>query len=171
MSSPIRLDPFGGVTSLREAMDQLMGQAVLRPGFGAFASGAFGQMNVIEVDGKYLVQAALPGISAEDAELTVRQNTLTLKVKITEPLDQEQLKGATYLLHEFGAGEFSRTISFPKDVDADAVRADYDRGILTVEIPVAAHAQPRRIQIHSADSQQTAQIVEQNMPAGLQATQ
>src|SRR5579885_3340020 len=113
MSSPIRLDPFGGMTSLREAMDQLMGQAVLRPGFGALAGGAYGQMNVLETDGKYLVQAALPGINPEGAELTVRQNTLTLKVKVDELLDQEQLKGATYLLHEFGAGEFSRTISFP----------------------------------------------------------
>lgn len=167
MSSPLRLDPFGGMTSLREAMDQLMGQAVLRPGFGAFAGAAFGQMNVIEMDGKYLVQAALPGISAEDVDLTVRQNTLTLKAKLTEQLDQKQLKEATYLLHEFGSGEFSRTISFPKDVDADAVQAHYDRGILTVKIPVAAHAQPRRIQIHTVDAPQPAQIVEQNVPAGV----
>ena len=167
MSSPIRLDPFGGMTSLREAMDQLMGQAVLRTGFGALAGIAYGQMNVLETDGKYLVQAALPGINPEGAELTVRQNTLTLKVKVDELLDQEQLKGATYLLHEFGAGEFSRTISFPKDVDAEAVQAHYDRGILTVEIPVAAHAQPRRIQIRTTDAPQQAQIVEPQVPAGV----
>ncbi len=161
MSSLIRLDPFGGMTSLRDAVDQLMEQAVLRPGFGALVGSTLGQMNVLEVDGKYLVQAALPGINVEDADLTVRQNTLTLKVKYTEPLGQEQLKDATYLLHEFGTGEFTRTISFPKDVDADAVQAHYDRGILTVEIPVAAHAQPRRIQIRAADSQ-PARIVEQD---------
>jgi HSP20 family protein len=161
MSSPIRLDPFGGMTSLREAMDQLMGQAVMRPGFGSFAGGVFGQMNVLEAGGKYLVQAALPGIDPQNAELTVRQNMLTLKVKVAEPLNQEQVKGATFLLHEFGAGEFSRTISFPKDVDAEAVQAHYDRGILTVEIPVAAHAQPKRIQIRTADGSQPEQVIEQ----------
>src|SRR5581483_11736895 len=144
MSSPTRWDPFREAPTLRDAMNQLVEQAVMRPGFNGWAmnSGTYGQMNVFEANGKYYCQVLLPGVSPDDIELTVRQNTLTLKVTVPEPTQEEQRKNATYLLREFGAGEFTRSVTFPKDVNANAVEADYEAGILTIEIPLAQHAQP-----------------------------
>ena len=156
MSSLMQWDPIRDATSLRDAMSQLLEQAVMRPGFGSSsglgAGGAMGHLNVLEVRGMYLCQVLLPGVDPANTELTVRQNTLTIKVKLPDLLSAEQQKEAVYLLREFGAGEFTRSVSFPKDVDGDAVKAHYERGILTVEIPVAQHAQPKRITIHETGS-------------------
>ena len=154
MSALSRWDPIREATSLRDAMNQLFEQAVMRPGFGPFGgvnTGVIGQMNVLESEGKYFCQILLPGVNADAIDLTVRQNTLTLKVTLPEPFSEELVKKSTYLLREFGAGEFSRSITFPKDVNGDAVEARYERGILTLEIPLAVHAQPKRISIRQSE--------------------
>lgn len=154
MSTLARWDPFGEVTTLRDAMGQLFEQAFLRPGYSA--SGSFlGQMNVIEAEGQYRCQIVVPGVRPEDIDLTVRQNTLTLKMTVKDTFSGDQLKNATYLLHEFGPGEFTRSITFPKDVDGNRVEARYERGLLLVSIPLAAHAQPKRISITETQSDQT----------------
>ena len=164
MSSLMRWDPVRDMTSLRDAMDQLMERAVLRPGFGAglglggVGGASLGLMNVFESGNRYICQALLPGVASDDVELTVRQNTLTLKVKVAELLPEETQKQATYLLREFGAGEFTRSVSFPKDVDGDAVQAQLEHGVLTVAIPLAQHAQPRRIQISQTGATSQQQI-------------
>ncbi|MGZ3600914.1 MAG: Hsp20/alpha crystallin family protein [Ktedonobacterales bacterium] len=154
MSALSRWDPIREATSLRDAMNQLFEQAVMRPGFGPFSAvntGVFGQMNVLEAEGKYYCQVLLPGVDSDHIDLTVRQNTLTLKVTLPEPFSEELVKKSTYLLREFGAGEFSRSITFPKDVNGDTVEARYERGILTLEIPLAEHAQPKRISIRESE--------------------
>lgn len=152
MSSLTRWDPMRDVLSLRDAMSQLFEQAVMRPGFEAFASAAHGAMNVIEVNGRYYCQVALPGVAPDNIELTVRQNTLTVKVSLPEPLSEDLRKNATYLLREFGAGEYTRTVTLPKDVDADVVEAHCENGILTIVVPIAQHAQPRRIAVQTGNS-------------------
>jgi HSP20 family protein len=157
MSSLTRWDPVSEMTGLREAMDQLLERAVVRPGLnwglgGNNLGASYGAMNVFETDGRYVCQALLPGALPDDIDLTVRQNTLTLKAKLPEPVTQQQQKSATYLLREFGGGEFTRSIAFPKDVQGDAVQARFENGILAIEVPIAQHAQPRRITIQSMNN-------------------
>ena len=157
MSSLTRWDSMSEMTGLREAMDQLLERAVVRPGWNWGLAGnalvaSYGAMNVFETGGRYVCQALLPGALPDDIDLTVRQNTLTLKAKLPEPVTEQQQKGATYLLREFGGGEFTRSIAFPKDVQGDAVLARFANGILAVEVPIAQHAQPRRITIQSVQS-------------------
>lgn len=151
MSSLTRWDPIRDMTSLRDAMDQLMERAVLRPGYisglGGVIGSSFGLMNVFESGNRYICQVLLPGVASNGIDLTVRQNTLSIKAKLSELTAEETRKDATYLLREFGAGEFTRSVSFPKDVDGDAVQAQLEQGVLTIAIPLAQHAQPRRIQI------------------------
>lgn len=150
MSTLARWDPFGEVTTLRDAMGQLFEQAFLRPGYGAGTTPT-AQMNVIEGNGQYECQIMAPGAQADDIDLTVRQNTLTLRVKTTDTYGPDTLKSAKFLLREFGPGEYTRSITFPKDVDGNKVDARYDRGILYVTVPLAAHAHPKRIAIHEAN--------------------
>ncbi len=153
MSSLMRWDPIRDVTTLHDAMNQLFEQAVLRPGFNPTTgwSGVVGQMNVLETQGKYYCQVLLPGVNPDGVDLTVRQNTLSIKANLPDLLPEAQKKEAAYLIREFGTGEFSRSITFPKDVNGDAVEAHFERGILTIEIPLAEHAQPKRITIREAD--------------------
>jgi HSP20 family protein len=148
-----RWDPVREAFSLRDVMNQLVEQAVLRPGYsplGTSAGHAFGQMNVLEANGRYYCRIILPGVLPDEVELTVRQNTLTFTAKVPDLFPDELRQQGTYLLQEVGSGEFSRSIAFPKDVQADAIAAHYDQGILTIEIPVAEHAQPKRIAIQTA---------------------
>ncbi len=162
MSSLTRWDPIREATTLRDAMSQLFEQAVMRPGFGSLTSDMVGQMNVVEVDGRYQVQVLLPGINPDSIELTVRQNTLTLHAVLPETLPDDLRKNATYLLREFGSGEVARSVTFPKDVDGDKIQASYDSGILGIEIPLARHAQPKRITIQHPAKGKQATVVEEH---------
>lgn len=149
MSPITRWDPFQSVTPLRDAMSQLFEQAILRPGYGAVGGGIVGQMNVLEADGHYLVAVLLPGVKPGDIDVTVRQNVLTIKGTMPQLLPEEQLKTATWLLREFGPGEFVRSITFAKDVAGEKVDAHFDHGVLMLVVPFAEHAQPKRITIHA----------------------
>lgn len=168
MTTLSRWDPLREMTTLHDAMNQLLDQAVLRPGsgyLGATGSG-LGMMDVVELDGRYLCQIALPGVNPDTIDLTVRQNTLTVRATVQEPLPEDQRKNATYLLREFGSGEFTRSITLPKDVNSEAVEAHLDHGILSIAIPLAQHAKPRRITVRDAErgasTAQPRQIVEEN---------
>nr|MBF6592700.1 Hsp20/alpha crystallin family protein [Ktedonobacterales bacterium] len=154
MTALARWDPLRDVTTLHDAMNQLLEQAVLRPGSGVLgmSGSVVGAMDVVELEGRYLCQIALPGVNPDGVDLTVRQNTLTIRATVQEWLPEEQRKNATYLLREFTTGEFTRSITFPKDVNPDAVEARLDHGVLSVIIGLAQHAQPRRITIQNAGS-------------------
>lgn len=163
MSSVMRWEPFGDLTSLHDAMNQLVNQAVLRPGWlngSQMWGGASGLMNVIELDNTYYCQVLLPGVTPDAVDLSVRQNTLTLKATVAEPFTEEQRKNGVYLLKEFGAREFSRSITFPKDVDADHVEARFSNGVLAIIIPIAQHAQPKRITISPAEPAESQRMIE-----------
>ncbi len=143
-----RFDPFRDMMSLSDAVSRLMQEAVMRPGFGFNGTNST-PMNVFEQSGKYVVQVALPGVKPEDVDVTTHQATLTVKARRQDPFPQATDKEETqnHLLVEFGPGEFERQVTFPKDIDADHIEANFDRGILTIVVPIAQHAQPKRIAI------------------------
>lgn len=82
-------------------------------------------------DGLYLVRAELPGVDPiEDIEVTVRDGQLTIKA---ERIQTAETNGRS----EFSYGSFARTIELPVGADEDDINATYDRGILTVSVPVS----------------------------------
>jgi HSP20 family protein len=150
-------DSFPEATSLRSMMDRLLEQAVVRP--GSFPTTAHGGLtppiNVAEQDSRYVVQVYVPGIKPEDVELSVRQNTLTIKGHWGEPAlgtDGASGRPVSWLLQEFGRGEFTRSLTVPKAVDSAQVEADYEAGILTITLPLATHEQARPITIRRRDA-------------------
>lgn len=83
-------------------------------------------------DGAYEVRAELPGIDpAKDVDITVRDGQLTIKAERTE---KKESNGRS----EFSYGSFVRSVSLPPGADEDAIKASYDKGILTVSVPVNA---------------------------------
>lgn len=143
----MRWDPFRDAMSLSDAVNRLMQDAVMRPGF-AFAATNEAPMNVIEHGGQYIVQVALPGVKPEDVEVTAHQTTLTVKARRDNLLPNVENKAEQgFLLAEFGASTFERKVTLPKDIDGDHITAAFDRGILTITVPIAQHAQPKRITV------------------------
>ena len=92
------------------------------------------------------VEAELPGLGMEDVEILVTGNEVTIngERKITAP------EGATYHRRERASGRFSRAMTLPWALDADKVEAKLHDGVLTVKLPKAESAKPRKIQVLSA---------------------
>ena len=91
-----------------------------------------------------VVTAEIPGVALEDVDLTVHQNTLTIKGR-REPEAKEP--EASFHRRERSFGPFTRTIALPYNVEADQVRASAQNGILTVRLPRPESDKPRKIKI------------------------
>ena len=81
-------------------------------------------------DGHYVIRAELPGLdSVKDVDITVRDGQLTIKAERSE---KKESKGRS----EFSYGSFVRSVSLPAGANEDDIKATYDKGILTVSVPV-----------------------------------
>jgi HSP20 family protein len=99
-----------------------------------------------------LVHLDLPGVDPDAIELTVEQNVLTIKAERRfEPEEGDEL-----VISERPQGTFTRQLLLGESLDTDRLEADYDQGVLTLRIPVAEAAKPRRVEItKSAGGQQS----------------
>jgi HSP20 family protein len=85
----------------------------------------------------------LPGVAPESIELTVEKNVLTVKAeRAWWPGDQDQI-----LARERVHGTYTRQVMLGEALDTDRVEASYDQGVLTVRVPVAEKAKPRKVEI------------------------
>jgi HSP20 family protein len=92
---------------------------------------------------QFLVHLDLPGVDPDAIELTVEQNVLTIKAERRfEPDEGDELAIA-----ERPQGAFTRQLLLGESLDTERLEADYDRGVLTLRIPVAEAAKPRRVEI------------------------
>ena len=100
-------------------------------------------LNIWETEKSYFVEAEVPGLRFEDLAVLVEGRELTLKGKGSEGEEES----ARYHRRERGSRAFERKLRLPADLDTDAVEARLANGILTIELPKAAGAQTRRIEI------------------------
>ncbi len=104
-------------------------------------------MDVYETDERVVVTVELPGIKAEDVEVSVEDSTLSVggKREFASEVKQE-----SYHRIERRYGSFSRAVTLPPQVDTGKVDARFDDGVLTVEVPKIEKAKPTKIQIKGA---------------------
>jgi HSP20 family protein len=92
---------------------------------------------------QFLIHLDLPGVDPDAIELTVEQNVLTIKAERRfEPVEGDEL-----VITERPQGTFTRQLLLGESLDTDRLEADYDQGVLTLRIPVAEAAKPRRVEI------------------------
>jgi HSP20 family protein len=105
-------------------------------------------VDIYETGGHDLViKAELPDVSREDVEVTVENNTLTLKGTKSLPSD---VKEEQFRRVERRYGAFARSFTLPNTVDASKVSADYKNGVLTVKLPYREESKPRTINVEVA---------------------
>ena len=104
-------------------------------------------LDVAENEDGYMVKAALPGLTADDVELTIEDNVLSIKA---ETESDETIEESQYHVRERHYGTFSRSIRFPVLVNGDAVSASFENGILSLEVPKAEEVKPKRIEIKTS---------------------
>ena len=111
------------------------------------ASQSFPAVNVYGNDEKLLVTSEVPGLNADELEITVHGRALTMKGSRSLP---ELGEGEGYTCHERGYGEFKRTMTLPYEVDAERVEARYEHGILLIHLPRTERDKPKKIAVKAA---------------------
>ncbi len=138
-----RTSPFGEFLSLRHAMDRLMDDALFRPSNGSENVRGM-PLDVYSTDDALVVEAALPGVKPENVDISVLGDTLTLTATTGEKRSSDE---GGYHVQEVRRGRFSRTVTLPSGVKADAASATFENGLLRLAIPRAEQAKPRQIPI------------------------
>jgi HSP20 family protein len=112
-------------------MDQLFEQSFVRPAWGLSGVQGVGvPIDVYETEQGYQIQALLPGVRPEDIDLSVQQNSLTLKGQFHPMIKPDQK--VNWLLQEIGSGSFERSVTFPKPIDVNQITTSYEQGVLTI---------------------------------------
>jgi HSP20 family protein len=104
-------------------------------------------LDVVERADAYLISAELPGVDPSTVEISFENNTLTLrgtKQPWLQPQENEELRVYTA---ERLSGMFERAVRLPEYVEGDKIEASYAQGVLTITVPKAAAARPRKIEI------------------------
>jgi HSP20 family protein len=140
-----RWDPFREMMTLREAVDRLFQQSVVRPGniLAGMRSEAV-PVDIRETENAYVVRASVPGIKPEDLEITVQGDTVTIR---GESRGEEERAGENWLVREQRQGMLQRTVTLPSAVNADRAQAHCEHGVLSLTLPKAEEAKLRRIPI------------------------
>jgi HSP20 family protein len=135
----MRTDPFRELDRLTQQM------------LGTAARPAFMPMDAWREGDKFLIEFDLPGVQPDSIDLDVERNVLTVRAE--RPGRQEN--GAELIAAERPRGVFSRQLILGDNLDLENVSANYRDGVLTLTVPVAERAKPRKIAVESTDSQRT----------------
>jgi HSP20 family protein len=143
MANITRYNPFNEFVSLREAMQHLFEDSVIYP-TSQWTGRAIGA-NLYETQEGFLLEIPMPGVKAEDVEITTQQDTLNLKwhTHFAAP------EGATVLWNGYQAGEFHRSFTLPTPINPERVEAHYIDGILTLSLPKAEYAKARTVKVNA----------------------
>jgi len=101
-------------------------------------------VDIQETEEGYRLQAELPGLTREDIDITLENNVLRLS---GERKFERDVKKESFHRVERTYGTFSRAFSLPQQVNAEGVRAGFENGVLTILVPKAEQAKPRKISI------------------------
>jgi HSP20 family protein len=143
-----RFDPFRDFAALQHRMNRLFGDAYLRDEDVSHQGTWAPPVDIFETETHdVVIKAELPDMTREDIDVTVENNTLTLRGTKKPPVD---VKDEQYRRIERHYGTFSRSFTLPTSVDASKVSAEYKHGVLTVKLPYREEARPRTINVEVA---------------------
>jgi HSP20 family protein len=132
----LRMDPF-------DEMDRMLSS------FSGGWRGGIMPLDASEKGGIYTLRFDVPGVDPDNVDLTVEGGLLT----VTAERPVEETEGATWLLRERPSGTHRREVRLGERLDTSQVKASYDNGVLTVEIPMRAEARPHKVAINAGDQE------------------
>jgi len=132
---------------LRDEMDRLLTGFLGPAGDGLLPAVFRGHpaVNVWEKDDALMVEMEVPGVKTDEVEVSVAKGELS--IRINRAAETEEEKHVTYHRRERPIGSFSRVVRLPVEVDADHVAAALHDGVLTITLPKAPSAKPRKINV------------------------
>ena len=157
-----RWSPFQELTTLHTTMDKLFGDMLE----SSTEQGAMGlptfrlPIDISETEDGYVIKAPIPGFTPDEVEVSVSGNVLSIRASHKE---EKTEKKRNFLRREVAFGNFERQIALPNDVRGENIKAAFNNGLLTVEMPRAPKPQPKRIEVRSDDQKQTAGAEQKHM--------
>jgi HSP20 family protein len=152
----MRFDPFREVDRMAEQVDQ-----VFRRGSSVMP------MDAVRRGDRVLVSFDLPGVDSDSIDLTVERDVLT--VAATRRVEKSE--GDEVLASERPQGTFTRRILLGESLDTSRLEATYDQGVLSIAIPVAEQAQPRKIAVGGRQSPTAIDAESRETPAEASSTE
>jgi HSP20 family protein len=104
-------------------------------------------INIHEEEDAYVLSALVPGLNAEDLNIQVLEDVLRIEGEYKRSSPADKAEEGNYLMRELPSGSFTRTLRLPSVIDAEKVEARIADGMLTLTLPKAESARPKRISV------------------------
>jgi HSP20 family protein len=145
----VRWDPVREIDTLQGEMNRLFSTFFDTPtSRGGNGNGGVRRwipaMDLVETGEHFVLKADLPGMTESDVNIEIEKNVLTIS---GERKAEHEEKHEGYYRLERSTGAFSRSLTLPEGIDAGAITASFDNGVLEVRVPKPVQAQPQRVQI------------------------
>lgn len=144
-SRPSFDSPFGDFDRMRREMLRLL-DAGSGNSSNDVGAGVFPPLNITQDDDAFYVRAEVPGIDPKQLSITALRNRVTLAGKREIARENERV---SYHRKERAEGTFNRTVTLPSFIDANAVDASYNDGVLMLKLPKSEEAKPRQITVRT----------------------
>ena len=146
----VRWEPLREISSLQTEMNRLFDTLFDAPRTGGSSGNSTPRrwvpaMDLAETEDALVLRADLPGLSQEDVNLEIEDNVLTISGE--RKAEHSDRREGFYRM-ERAFGQFSRSLTLPKGIDAEAISASFDNGVLEVTIPKPEAVKPRRVAIN-----------------------
>ncbi len=146
MSNLVRWDPFRDLTDFRNTIDRVFDRGYARPWRVVTweNGGSLFPVDVVDTEDAVEVTASLPGVKADDVDISITGKNLTIK---GEAKAEEEVEEANYYRKERRFGSFQRTLRLPVRVEAEKAKATFENGVLKLELPKASDVKPQTIEV------------------------
>ena len=143
-----RWDPFRELNTLQDRMNRLFRESLREGQDEPLSTSSFAPaVDVYEDEHNVVLKIEVPGIDEKDIDVRIENNTLIVHGE--RNIDKEE-KEENYRRIERQYGSFTRTFTLPNTVDTDSVSANYDRGVLKIQLAKKAEAKPKQIKVNVA---------------------
>ena len=148
MMNLVRWNPFGEMTAMQNRINRLFNEPYWPVGRMGDDTG-MGMWNPVvdlyEKDDHFVIKAELPGVNKKDIAIDLKDRVLTLS---GERSYENEVKEENYYRRERSYGKFQRAFTLPADVDSDKIKAEFNDGLLQIEVPKPEEQKPKKVTIH-----------------------
>jgi HSP20 family protein len=140
-----RWEPSRGATTLQEQFNRLFSDVFERTGEESNLTSWAPAVDIFETEHELVVKADVPDVDPKDLDIRVENNILTIR---GERKFEKKVDENNYLRVERAYGSFARSFTLANTVNAEAIKADYQNGVLTLSIPKREEAKPKQIKVN-----------------------